>query len=105
MLLNVESSATYTSNLFFLVSDCRLSHTHRAMPDSDSELKTIIYQIDIKKKGLVWRLHQCRQKGHESRANTWDRRKYLKPGYSIHKKKEVMLRKGGDASERSETKN
>jgi len=43
--------------------------------------------------GLVYRLHQCRQKGTESRANIGDKEKCLKPRYSIHKPGGGMKRK------------
>ena len=36
---------------------------------------------------LVYRLHKCRQKGNESRANIGNKEKCLKPGYSIHKQR------------------
>lgn len=51
MLLNIESPATYTSNLLFCVSDCRISHTRRVILNSVSELKALIKQIDNKTNG------------------------------------------------------
>ena len=42
---------------------------------------------------LVYRLHKCRQKGNESRANIGNKEKCLKPGYSIHKQMGEMKRK------------
>ena len=51
MLLNIESPATYISNLFFCVSDCRISHTRRVILNSVAELKVFINQRDNKTNG------------------------------------------------------